>query len=290
MMEYPEILCMRDQMRQTLLGRCVEHVHVEDKVKYAGTIRGTLLTQPPAAFQRRLEGSVLVGVDNVSQTLLLDVDAGYTLSLGAIYGSIRFHTAKETLPKRKRPCLQLDFWDGSYLTVVVSLFGEIRVWNKAEKAAYLCERDSCLVTPASAQFTLDGFRAALAEERIAKLSAKKLLTSRMPVYYVDGLGSGYVGEILYRSKIHPKRKLRSLSAGEREAYYRAIVEVTAEAIDQGGRWNEKDLFGEPGGFVPHVCVDTLGQPCPECGATIERFRFEGGYCYVCPECQSLTTK
>ena len=122
---------------------------------------------------------------------------------------------------------------------------------------------------------------------IGKLSAKKLLTSRMPVYYVDGLGGGYVGEILYRAELHPKLKLHSLTDDEPEAYYQAIGEVTAEAIEQGGRWNEQDLVGDPGGFVPHVCKDTLGQPCPKCSVPIERFRFEGGYTYVCPGCQPL---
>jgi formamidopyrimidine-DNA glycosylase len=186
--------------------------------------------------------------------------------------------------------MQLGFSDGTYLTVVVNLFGEIRILDQDEKDAYLADRDPRLVTPDSGRFTLEGFKAALAEEQIAKVSAKKLLTSRMPVYYVDGLGGGYVGEILYRANIHPRRKLFSLTAMEKKAYYQAIVEITAEAIEQGGRWNEKDLFGEPGRFVPHVCKDTLGQPCPACGTPIERFRFEGGYCYVCPGCQPLPAK
>jgi formamidopyrimidine-DNA glycosylase len=289
MMEYPEVVCMRDQMRETLVGTRIVRVFVEDKEQYVGTIRQTLLTQPPEAFRRGLEGGVLVGIENVCQTLLLDVHTGYTLSLGAIYGAIRFHPTAETLPKRKRPCLQLDFSDGSYLTVVISLFGEIRVLDEAERAAHVrvAERAPRLVTPDAERFTLEGFRAALAKEDIAKISAKKLLTSRMPVYYVDGLGGGYVQEILCRAKIHPKRKLRSLTADEQEAYYRAVVEVTAEAIEQGGRYNERDLLGQPGGFTPHVRKETLGQPCPTCSAPIERFRFEGGYCYICPTCQSM---
>jgi formamidopyrimidine-DNA glycosylase len=290
MMEYPEVVCMRNQMRETLIGKRIERVFVEDKAKYAGTIRQSLLTQPPEAFQHGLEGGAVVGVENVSQTLLLAVDTDRTLSLGAIYGYIRFHPKEETLPKRKRPCLQLDFSDGTHLTVVISLFGEIRVLDEAEKAVYLARRDPRLVPPDSERFTPEGFLAALDEPEIAKVSAKKLLTSRMPVYYVDGLGGGYVGEVLYRAKIHPKRKLDSLTTGEQEAYYQAIVEVTAEAIEQGGRWNEKDLYGTPGRFMPHVCVDTLGQPCQKCATPIERFRFEGGYCYVCSGCQPLSTK
>jgi formamidopyrimidine-DNA glycosylase len=274
-------------MREILIGRRIARVLVEDKSRYEGTIRATLLTQPPQAFQRGLEGATIVGVDHASQTLLLAVDTGYTLSLGAIYGAIRFHSTAETLPKKKRPCLQLDFCGGTYLTVVVNLFGAIRVLDQAARDAFLANRDPRLVTPDSERFTLDGFTAALTKPDIAKISAKKLLTSRMPVYHVDGLGGGYVGEILYRAGIHPRRKLRSLTAGEQAAYRRAIVEVTAEAIARGGRWNEKDLLGEPGGFVPHVCKDTLGQPCSACGTTIERVRFEGGYTYLCPGCQPL---
>jgi len=288
MLEYPEVVCMRNQMRQTLVGKRIQHVDVEDKSQYAGTIRASLLTQSPDAFQRGLEGSTLIGVENVCQTILLTSDAGYTLSLGAIYGYIQFHPTAETLPVKKRPCLQLDFSDGTALTVVVNLFGTIRIMDEAERAAYLADRDPRLVMPDSDDFTLNGFQAALGRPEIAKLSAKKLLTSRMPVYYVDGLGGGYEGEILYRAKIHPRRKLRALSGDERHAYYQAIVQVTAEAIEQGGRWNERDLLGNPGGFMPHVCKDTLGQPCPRCFAPIERVRFEGGYTYVCPLCQPPT--
>ena len=288
MIEYPEIVCMRNQMRQALLGKRIKQVFVEDGREYAGTVRQTLLTQLPETFQRRLEGGILVGIDNVSQTLLLATDTRHTLSLGAIYGSIRFHPTEETLPSRKPPCLQLTFSDDAYLTVVVSLFGEIRVFDETERAAYLSARDPRLVTPDSKRFTLEGFGAALVEGRMAKVSAKRFLTSRMPVYYLDGLGGGYVQEILYRSRIHPRRKVSSLSSDEQEAYYRSIREVVAEAIERGGRYNEHDLSGRNGSFVPHVRKETLGQPCQECGTAIERFRFEGGYCYVCPQCQPLS--
>ena len=286
MLEYPEIVCMRNQMRETLVGKRIEHVSVEDRKKYAGTIRHSLISQPPEAFHRGLEAGVLVGIENVSQTLLLALDSGYTLSLGAIYGAIRFHPSAETVAGRKRPCLQLEFSDGTYLSVMVSLFGEIRILDEGERTAHLSKRDPRLVTPDSERFTLSRFRAALAEDRIARVSAKKLLTSRMPVYYVDGLGGGYVQEILYRAKIHPRRKLSSLSPDEQRAYYRSIVEVAKEAIEHGGRYNERDLYGQPGRFVPRVRKETLDQPCPTCSTPIERFRFEGGYCYVCPGCQS----
>jgi hypothetical protein len=49
---------MRNQVQETLVGKQIEQVFVEDKERYAGTVRQTLLTQPPSVFQRRLQGSV----------------------------------------------------------------------------------------------------------------------------------------------------------------------------------------------------------------------------------------
>ena len=290
MLEYPEIVCIRNDMRNTLLGKCIAQVSVHDMKKYAGTIRQSLLNQPPDVFSRRLEGGVLVAVDNISQTLLLTFDTANTLSLGAIYGSIRFHPTSDTLPRKKPPCLQIIFADETFLSVTVNLFGEIRIFDAKEKAAYLARRESHLVTPDSDQFTLKDFQNALNKEKIAKVSVKKFLTSRMPVHFVDGLEGGYVQEILYRARLYPKRKIRSLSAHEQEAYYRSIKEVTAEAIQKHGRWNEKDLYGQPGKYTPHVCRDTLDKPCSECGSTIIKFQFEGGACYVCPGCQPIPNK
>jgi len=78
----------------------------------------------------------------------------------------------------------------------------------------------------------------------------------------------------------------SLSLNEQKACYRSVNTVAREAIRKGGRATKRDLFGQPGGFVPHVCSATLGKPCPECGTAIVKFVFEGGSCYVCPKCQT----
>ena len=57
-----------------------------------------------------------------------------------------------------------------------------------------------------------------------------------------------------------------------------------------GKRIERDLFGQPGRFTPHVRKETVGQPCRECGAIITRAQFEGGACYVCPGCQLPPSK
>jgi len=285
MLEFPEIVCIRKQLQKTVAGKRIADAVVEHKDTFAGTVRETMVTQVPEEFSRRLNGATVARVDNRSSFLLLSTNKKSTLLIGDLVGSIRFHDSDKGVPKKA--CLHLGFSDGTSLTVVVALFAQIRVFNDKELTAYLKEWLGQSVEPMSKQYTWQGFRKAVAAAGGKKISAKKFLTSCFPTYYVSGLGGGYVGEILYRAKIHPKRKLASLSLDEQKAYYRCIDEVVREAIKQGGRRSEKDLLGQPGGFMPHVCKDTLGTPCPECGALIEKLSLEGGASYVCPGCQPL---
>jgi formamidopyrimidine-DNA glycosylase len=77
----------------------------------------------------------------------------------------------------------------------------------------------------------------------------------------------------------------ALAAEEKKSYFVSLRDVVREAVEKGGRCSELDLFGNPGGFIPHVGKETVGKPCSVCGTTIEKFSFEGGACYICEGCQ-----
>ena len=94
------------------------------------------------------------------------------------------------------------------------------------------------------------------------------------------------GLILFRAHLSPKRKVRSLDAGDRAALYHAMRDTLEEAIDLGGRDTERTLFGEPGGYIPVLDKRAKGLPCPNCGTLIEKIQYLGGSCYVCPTCQT----
>jgi formamidopyrimidine-DNA glycosylase len=59
-----------------------------------------------------------------------------------------------------------------------------------------------------------------------------------------------------------------------------------QVIAGGGRYDETDLYGNPGGYVRLMDKNSVGQPCPECGTPIEKMSYLGGTCYYCPACQS----
>ena len=117
-----------------------------------------------------------------------------------------------------------------------------------------------------------------------KRSAKGLLTQDQ---LIPGLGNAIAQDILYRAGMHPRRSLADLDAALRRSLYDAIRETVNEAIAKGGRNDEFDLYGRPGGYVRIMDRHAEGQPCPECGTTVEKIQYLGGACYLCPHCQPL---
>jgi formamidopyrimidine-DNA glycosylase len=138
-------------------------------------------------------------------------------------------------------------------------------------------------TPVDTQFTLDDFNALL-DALIAdkKRSVKGLLTQEQ---LIPGLGNAIAQDILFRARLHPRHDLAELDPDQRRALYDAIVGTVQEAIAQGGRYDEVDLYGRPGGYARLMDKEALGRPCPGCGGPVEKIQYLGGACYYCPTCQ-----
>lgn len=284
-MAYPEAVCLRNQMEDALVGKEIADIDVLDITKVEGSWRFDSINQPPDVFQQRLQGGVIAKAESVANSLFLPTSTGYELVVGYLSGKVLYHAPGESLPERS--CLSVRFTDNSHLSVVLSMWGLVRALSDRERQAYVAKWYGRALEPNSREFTWGGFRDAVAQIQDAKLSVKKFLHAFGPGYYVSGIDSGYAIEILHRAKVHPRRRLASLTLDEQEACYRSVNAVMEEAIHKGGRASETDLYGRPGGFVPRACKDTLGQPCTECGTAIVKLKLEGGSSYVCPTCQTL---
>jgi formamidopyrimidine-DNA glycosylase len=111
---------------------------------------------------------------------------------------------------------------------------------------------------------------------------------------VAGLGNIYVCEALFRSGLSPKRKARTL-AGKRgrdprlAALAGNIRAVLEEAIAAGGSTLQDFAHtdGAAGHFQQRFHVyDREGDPCPRCGAPIERLVQSGRSTFYCRKCQT----
>ena len=102
--------------------------------------------------------------------------------------------------------------------------------------------------------------------RAGKRSVKSLLTQDQ---LIPGLGNAIAQDILFHAQLHPMQEIATVH----------------EVITQGGRYDEVDLYGSPGGYVCRMDQKSAGSPCPLCGSAIEKIQYLGGACYFCSHCQ-----
>jgi len=102
-----------------------------------------------------------------------------------------------------------------------------------------------------------------------------------------GVGNGYLQDMLFKAKIHPRRRVVQITEAEKQALYQSIRDTLQKASELGGRDTERDLYDHPGGYVRIMDNRNAGKPCPECGMPIEKASYLGGAVYFCPKCQAL---
>jgi endonuclease-8 len=91
---------------------------------------------------------------------------------------------------------------------------------------------------------------------------------------IAGVGNILRIEILFMSRIHPRRRVDSLSQKEKEELLRWILKLFEKWMKQiGRRINWIQIYRRS------------GNPCPHCNHLIEFFRQAGRITYACPNCQ-----
>jgi endonuclease-8 len=91
---------------------------------------------------------------------------------------------------------------------------------------------------------------------------------------IAGVGNILRIEILFKSKIHPRRKVASISKNEKKEILHWILRLFE-------RWS-KEMRRKVTWI--HIYRKS-GKPCPNCGTPIQFFRQAGRITYACPSCQ-----
>ncbi len=114
-----------------------------------------------------------------------------------------------------------------------------------------------------------------------------LLDQRM----VAGIGNIYADESLFRARIHPLRACGSLTRTEIEGLVGAVKAVLVQALAEMGTTLQdyRRPDGSIGSFQNSLQVfRRTGEPCPTCGAPIQRIVVGGRSTHFCPREQLLT--
>lgn len=273
MIEMPEAMTIARQMQATLTGKTFQHFS-----------RGVLmhkflwLSKTLEEYNTILAGLRITGASSYGRSIFLHMGEKHLLWFGELGGRILYHAPGQPLPARYH--LRWDFADSTAMTYALQMWGFVKLLEESEVNNEAYARVG--IPPLSEGFTPGRFDQLLeAYPDKTKKGVKGFLVTSQ---HVNGIGNSYLQDILFRAKIHPARKIPTLRPDERQRLFDAIQETLAQAIQLGGREDERDLFDHPGGYHRLMSNQTVGQPCPDCGTLIQKIAYLGGACYVCPTC------
>jgi len=276
--ELPEAKILAGQMNKELRGKRIKSYHLQD---YERLQRIGMLDKDTKSFDQLVNGKI-ESVTSRGNVIRVKLNNGMNLILAPEYGGkIFYHTSEKTVPSKFH--LKVDFSDDTVLTVRLTSMGLIHALKDSDlKRSYVFRRDfnSEVPSPIDEEFTFERFSKLLVENN---WMLKSVLVGKDAV--VVGLSNSAFQDIIYRARLHPKRKASELSEDERRALFDAIRLMLQERIRLNGKDQFYDLYGNQGGYSPAMGPNMKHQTCPKCGTPIEKLSVGGGHVYLCPNCQ-----
>lgn len=276
--ELPEAYILAKQMSRELRGKQIANCELQDyqKLQRIGFINKNI-----ADFDK-LTGSRIESIISRGNVIRVKLDNGMNLLLAPEYGGrILYHMKGSIVPAKFH--LKLCFSDDTALTVALTGMGVIQALKDDElENSYVYRRDfSQVASPRDDKFTLEQFAKELTDKAV---NIKSVLVGKEAV--VVGLSNSAFQDIIYRARIHPKRKASSLTESEKRALYDAVTLVFQERIQSGGKNQFIDFYGKQGGYTPAMGPNMKEQACPSCGTKVQKLSLGGGQIYYCPKCQN----
>lgn len=275
MIELPEAHSIAGQITSTVAGKKIASViagHTPHKLAwYYGDI---------SKYSDLLVGKIVLRAEAYGG--LVEIKAG---SANVLFGdgiNMRFHEASERRPQKHQ--LLLEFEDDTALSASVQMYGGVGAFEEGEldNPYYLMAKGK--PSPLIEAFDAGHFESIVSEPNVQKLSLKGLLATEQRI---PGLGNGVLQDILFNSRMHPKKRVSTMDPEEVAVLFKSVKDTLGKMTAQGGRDTEIDLFGRPGGYGTILSKRTVGKPCPVCGTLIKKEAYMGGSIYYCAGCQKI---
>ncbi len=272
MPELPEVETVAAALRRQLPGKRIAAV-----VTRCEKLRQPL---PITALQKEVN-SLICAIRRRAKYLLIDLNSGRTLIIHlGMSGTLRLVSENE--PAQRHDHLDIKFADGTVLRYRdPRRFGLILLATPGASGE-IAELGELAPEPLSAEFNA---------EYLFSLSRKRTTPIKnfiMDQRRVVGVGNIYASESLFRSRICPTCKTGRLTLRQCRLLVATIKEVLSEAITAGGTTiaDFHGVDGSEGAFFRKLLVyGQAGEPCPECGAVIEKIVLGGRSTFYCPKCQ-----
>jgi len=273
MIEIPEAIVISRQMNETIAGK-----RIKNAVAASSPHKFAWYYGDPSEYDGLLRDHTIKSAAPCNGRVEIDAQgAALHFGDGAI---LRFYEAGEKLPDKHQ--LLITFYDGTALVGTVAMYGGLWAYPAGgmdDDSYYKAAKKA--IPPLSDGFDYDYFLT-LFNEKTEKMSAKAFLATEQRI---PGLGNGVLQDILLNAKINPKKKMNTLSDGQRRGVFDSIKSTLSAMTDRGGRDTEQDLLGNAGGYKTKLSRNNTLLVCPDCGGTVKKEAYMGGSVYYCESCQ-----
>lgn len=273
MPELPEVETVRRVLGPQLAGRVVETAEVRNP---------QIIAHPGAGrFAELLRGQTIADMSRRGKFLTLHFESGGRLCLHLrMTGQLLATPAGEPIEKHTHLIMSLS--DGSQLRYIdVRRFGRFWYFQDGEtddltgQAELGPEPDDPALTAAYLKARLGGCRRPV----------KEALHDQT---VVAGIGNIYSDEILFAAGVYPGAKCAALADADWERLAQKIPEIIRWGIGADEMTPEEYLAGR-GQSYRNIsglrAYGRAGQPCPACGAAMEKMTVAGRTSCYCPNCQ-----
>ena len=266
MPELPDVSVYIERLAAKIVGARLERV----------TIRHPFLLRSVTPPISAIEGRVVAGVERLGKRIVLAFEGDLFVVLHLmIAGRLRW-----LAPGKTTAANALCFFAFPSGTLALTEAGKQRraSLHVVSGRAALAALDAGGIDVMAA--TRDAFAARLTAE---SHTVKRALTD--PRLF-SGIGNAYSDEILHRARLSPLALTRSLDDAAIDRLFAAtrstLADWTARLSSEAGDWPQKVTA-----FHPAMAVHgRFGQPCPDCGAPVQRILHADNETNYCARCQT----
>ena len=223
-------------------------------------------------------GHRVLGWHRLAKQLVLSLDGGYYVVIHLmISGRLRWERVGTPVPKRNG-LAALDFDAGTVIFTEASKKRRASL-KLVEGAAGLAELD-----PGGIDVLDVSLKEFAARLQTVNHTVKRALTDQ---HIFAGIGNAYSDEILLRAKMSPFKQGSALTDEEAKRLYEACREVLAEWTARLREQSGEDFPTKVTAFHDEMAVHgKFRQPCPVCGAPVQRIVYAENESNYCAKCQT----
>jgi len=291
MPELPEVETIVRRLRPSLVGRTI----AQAEVLWTRSLVGLSAEQ----FGSQISGQGIVGVSRRAKYLVFQLTDLYLLIHLRMSGDLTMRAGGYEPDVHDRLILRLGgpkqepglfhpnqepglfHGPGHGSAVSLLVFNDTRKFGRV----WLTAHPEDVVGKLGPEPLEDSFTPQVLYSRLIK-KHRQLKPLLLDQSFLAGLGNIYSDEAIHLSGVHPLRISDTISVDEAQRLHAAIQSVLLAGIEHNGA--SFDWVYRGGGFQNYFRVyGREGQPCPVCGALIQKIVVGQRGTHFCPVCQPI---